>query len=77
MADVLGRGDLGGDLVGGIDAPGVPCGQLHRAAGEQRTHPQQALGNRGGLIAGGLTDHLDELHIPHTLEHMCESNATH
>jgi hypothetical protein len=70
MADVLGRGDLGGDLIGGIDAPAIPLGQLHRAAGEQLTHPQQPLRNRGGFIAGGLTDHLDELHIPDVFENM-------
>jgi hypothetical protein len=51
-ADVLGRPDLGGHLIGGIGAPPAALGQLHRAPRIQNTHSQQPLRDRGGLITG-------------------------
>ena len=68
--DALGRRDLRGELLGRIGAPPKGLRQPARPPGIELTDRHQPLGDRRGLIAGGLTHPLDELGLRHAFEHM-------
>jgi hypothetical protein len=73
MADVLRGRNLRGDPIGRIADPPRAFSALGSAPGIQLTHGQQPLRDRRGLIAGGLTHHIDEIHIRHTFEHIFDT----
>ncbi len=77
MADVLDRRDFGGHRITAISDTPVQFGQLTAAPHKQVSHRGQPLRNRGGLVPGGLTHHLDEIHIRQALEHMFDYATTH